>query len=145
MQIHFNNLLVAVSCAAFMLAGSMIHAQDDTPKINMIKYAIAIHGGAGPSSKQASDEANKNRVDSMQKVLEIGKGILAKGGTSLDAVEAVVMFMEDDPKFNAGKGAVYTTDGIHELDASIMDGSDKSCGAVAGVQTVKNPIHLRGS
>jgi beta-aspartyl-peptidase (threonine type) len=105
-------------------------------------YAIAIHGGAGPSSKQASDEANRNRIDSMTRALTIGKEILEQGGTSLDAVEAVVMFLEDDPKFNAGKGAVFTRDGIHELDASIMNGRDKSCGAVAGVQTVKHPIQL---
>jgi beta-aspartyl-peptidase (threonine type) len=107
-----------------------------------MKYAIAIHGGAGPSSKQASDEANRNRIGSMRQALELGRGILEKGGTSLDAVEAVVALLEDDPKFNAGRGAVFTADGGHELDASIMDGRTGACGAVAGVRRVKNPIRL---
>src|SRR5690606_31511975 len=65
-----------------------------------------------------------------------------QGGTSLDACEQVIRFLEDDPKFNAGKGAVYTADARHELDASIMDGRDLSCGAVAAVTNVKNPISL---
>lgn len=107
-----------------------------------MKFAIAIHGGAGPSSKEASDEANRARIDSMRQALEIGKGILEKGGASLDAVEAVVTFLEDDPKYNAGRGAVFTADGHHELDASIMDGRTGACGAVAGVRRVKNPIRL---
>ena len=66
----------------------------------------------------------------------------SEGGTSLDAVEQILVFIENDPKFNAGKGAVYNHDGNHELDASIMDGRTHACGAVAGVTTVKNPISL---
>ena len=68
--------------------------------------------------------------------------MLAGGGTSLDAVEKVVRFLEDDPRFNAGKGAVFTNEGTHELDAAIMDGRDLSCGSVASLKTVKNPISL---
>ncbi len=118
------------------------NAQKTEQQEQRMKFAIAIHGGAGPSSKQASDEANRARIGSMRQALDIGKGILEKGGTSLDAVEAVVIFLEDDPKFNAGRGAVFTADGSHELDASIMDGRTGACGAVAGVRRVKNPIRL---
>jgi beta-aspartyl-peptidase (threonine type) len=107
-----------------------------------LKYAIVIHGGAGSSPKRFSDEANAARKASMQKALEIGTEILKSGGSSLDAVEKVINFLEDDPQFNAGVGAVYNAEGSHELDASIMDGSQKACGAVAGVSTVKNPISL---
>lgn len=106
------------------------------------EYAIVIHGGAGSSPDQFSQEQNKARRDSLKKALEIGKAILEKGGTSLDAVEAVIRQMENDPLFNAGKGAVINAVGKHELDASIMNGQDKSCGAVAGVSNVKNPISL---
>ena len=135
----------STALALTMLLGSPLAAQDpiNSPSSEpTMKYAIAIHGGAGPSSKQASDEANRNRIASMREALEIGKKILESGGSSLDAVEAVVVYLEDNPKFNAGKGAVFTSAGTHELDASIMDGRDKSCGAVAGVTTVKNPIRL---
>lgn len=130
------------------VVSSLVFAQSDElqaaglPQEQPMKFAIAIHGGAGPSSKQASDEANAARIGSMQKALDIGKGILEKGGKSLDAVEAVVLFLEDDPKFNAGKGAVFAADGSHELDASVMDGRTGACGAVAAVRRVKNPIHL---
>jgi beta-aspartyl-peptidase (threonine type) len=117
-------------------------AAESTNQEPRMKYAIAIHGGAGPSSKKASDEANRERIESMRQSLDLGKGILEKGGSSVDAVEAVVAFLEDDPKYNAGKGAVFTIDGEHELDASIMDGRTGACGAVAGVRRVKNPIKL---
>ena len=107
-----------------------------------MKYSIVIHGGAGPSPKNYNKAAIESRRNSMKQALEIGTDILKKGGDSLDAVEQVVRFLEDDPQFNAGVGAVYNAVGSHELDASIMDGRDLSCGAVAGVSTVKNPISL---
>ena len=105
-------------------------------------YAIAIHGGAGSSPARFNDKANEARVASIEKALKIGTDILKQGGTALDAVEAVVHFLEDDPQFNAGKGAVFNALGKHELDASIMDGKTRACGAVAGVSTIKNPISL---
>ena len=107
-----------------------------------MKYAIAIHGGAGPASKKASDQANRERIGSMKEALEIGVRILKENGSSLDAVEAVVRFLEDDPKYNAGKGSVFNSSSEHELDASIMDGNTMNCGAVAGVKSIKNPISL---
>ena len=75
--------------------------------------------------------------------LNIGKKILEDGGSSLDAVEQVIRYLEDDSLFNAGRGAVFTSAGTIELDASIMDGRDLSSGAVAGVTIIKNPISLR--
>ncbi len=107
-----------------------------------LRYSIAIHGGAGSSAKNATAAQIASRKASLEKALRTGVGILDAGGTSLDAVQAVIVLLEDDPQFNAGKGAVFNAVGSHELDASIMDGKDKSCGAVAGVSHVKNPIKL---
>jgi L-asparaginase / beta-aspartyl-peptidase len=77
-----------------------------------------------------------------QVALDAGAKVLAEGGSAMDAIKAAIIPMEDSPLFNAGKGAVFTWDGTNELDASIMDGRDRSAGAVAGVKTVKNPILL---
>jgi beta-aspartyl-peptidase (threonine type) len=107
-----------------------------------VSYAIAIHGGAGVISKSLPEAEKQEYVRSLAAALRLGQGVLAAGGTSLDAVEKVVRYLEDDPKFNAGKGAVYTYDGHHEMDAAIMSGRDLACGAVAGVTTVRNPISL---
>jgi beta-aspartyl-peptidase (threonine type) len=107
-----------------------------------VEFAIAIHGGAGDDPAQLSPEVRQARVAALGKALEIGVKILKEGGTSLDAVEQVIRFLEDDPHFNAGRGAVFNAEGGHELDASIMDGSNRRCGAVAGVRTVKDPISL---
>jgi len=106
------------------------------------KWAIAIHGGAGTIPKTLPEERKQQYLHSLAEALKIGQGVLQQGGTSLDAVEKVVRFLEDDPLFNAGKGAVYTHEGTHELDAAIMNGRDLSCGSVAMLKTVKNPISL---
>lgn len=135
-----RRLFLTVCCLGLLLQYGF--AQEGAAEKSEIKYAIVIHGGAGSSPKQFSDEANAKRSASMRKALEIGTEVLKSGGTSLEAVEKVVLFLEDDPQFNAGVGAVYNAAGSHELDASIMDGSTKACGAVAGVSTVKNPISL---
>ncbi len=106
-------------------------------------FTIAIHGGAGtllPGDMSAEKEALYR--GGLQKALDIGFGILEKGGSSLDAVTAAVVELENNPLFNAGKGAVFTNRGTHALDASIMEGKSKSCGAVAGVIGVQNPIVL---
>lgn len=103
-------------------------------------YAIAIHGGAG--SLDRDDPIAMPVRESLRRALAYGRDILARGGSSLDAVEQVVRILEDDELFNAGKGAVFTHDGGHELDAAIMDGRTHACGAVTGVRTVKNPIAL---
>jgi len=105
-------------------------------------FALALHGGALDEVEQIPAERRAAMEAGLKKALETGRKILAEGGTSLDAVEQVIRILEDDPQFNAGKGAVYNSVGGHELDASIMDGRNKACGAVAGVTTVKNPISL---
>ena len=107
------------------------------------EWKLVIHGGAGviePSrTYPKTDAAIRAALD---RALVAGSEILAAGGSSLDAVEAAVRVLEDDPNFNAGHGAVFTFDGTHQLDASIMDGRDRAAGAVAGVTATKNPISL---
>jgi beta-aspartyl-peptidase (threonine type) len=107
-----------------------------------MNYSIALHGGAGPYPKSNSSEAVESRRKALKTALQTGVEILSKGGAAIDAVEQVVLVLENDPQFNAGVGAVFNAAGGHELDASIMDGRDMSCGAVAGVSRVKNPISL---
>jgi beta-aspartyl-peptidase (threonine type) len=104
-------------------------------------YAIVIHGGAGNISPQFISPERAEAISAkLSEVLEKGISILEYGGTSLDAVEAVIRIMEDSPLFNAGKGAVFTNEGKNELDASIMDGETMKAGAVTGIGDIKNPI-----
>ncbi len=106
------------------------------------KFTIVIHGGAGSMDANMDESLKQQYLKSLSDALTIGKKILENGGNSLDAVEQVVRFLEDDSLFNAGRGAVFTSEGKNELDASIMDGRDLSSGAVAGVTIIKNPISL---
>ena len=106
------------------------------------RWSIAIHGGAGGNPRRLSAEQRKLRLDGMREVLQLAKDKLENGATALDTVEAVLRVLEDNPTFNAGRGAVLTTKGEAQLDASIMDGSTKACGAVGGVTIVKHPISL---
>jgi beta-aspartyl-peptidase (threonine type) len=109
----------------------------------MQKIALAIHGGAGTVLKSAmTAEMEENYRKALQSALEAGWRILRTGGSALDAVEASVVSLEDNPLFNAGKGSVFTHDGKNEMDASIMDGKTHNSGAVAFVKKVKNPIRL---
>ena len=103
--------------------------------------AIVIHGGAGRMDKAKLTPARQKEYHTtLEASLRAGHAILKKGGSSLDAVEAAIMVMEDSPLFNAGKGSVFTSAGRNELDASIMDGRTLMAGAVGGVTTLKNPI-----
>lgn len=106
------------------------------------RYALAIHGGAGVKPASLSSEKRAAIESSMRTVGELGQRMLKEGRSAMEVVEAVVRVLEDDPLFNAGRGAVFNQAGGHELDASIMDGKTKRCGAVAGVRTVKNPVTL---
>lgn len=106
------------------------------------KYTIVIHGGAGYFAKDSPDELKIQYINSLTEAINIGKGILLSGGTSLDAVEKTINYLENNILFNSGKGAVFTSEGKHELDASVMQGKDLTCGAVAGVTVIKNPISL---
>ncbi len=108
-----------------------------------VPFAIAIHGGAGTieKSKFTPKEEQAYRAKLTQAV-EAGYKVLEQGGESLDAITAAIQVMEQSTYFNAGRGAVYTYDGSHELDASIMDGRNRQAGAVAGVKHVESPINL---
>jgi L-asparaginase / beta-aspartyl-peptidase len=106
------------------------------------EYAIILHGGAFNSLPKDGQPKRDAIAASLKKVLDSGVADLKKGAEALDVVESCIRQLEDDPLFNAGKGAVFNADKKHELDASIMDGRDKSAGAIAGVKTVKNPISL---
>lgn len=107
----------------------------------MKKPVIAIHGGAGAISKEhISPEQEQSFRQALQEIVTAGSSCLEKGGSALDAVTLAVTMLEDNPLFNAGKGAVFTNKGTHELDASIMDGRTLACGAIAGVKHIKNPI-----
>lgn len=108
----------------------------------VVDYAIAVHGGAGYGRDSLSPDEQIEYKESLEQALRVGLGILDEGGSSLDAVESVLRLLEDDPRFNAGRGAVINHDGGIELDASIMDGATLACGGVAGVRTVRNPISL---
>jgi L-asparaginase / beta-aspartyl-peptidase len=110
-----------------------------------IMPAIAVHGGAGsldPDDPASSGDPAAPRLEGVRRACRAGWAVLGAGGTALDAVEAAVRILEDDPAFNAGTGATLTAAGDVELDASIMDGETLRCGAVAVVKDVKNPISL---
>ncbi len=105
--------------------------------------AIVIHGGAGTINKSQMTEAQEQAYHATLKhAVDTGYAVLERGGSSVDAVTAAVLIMEDSPLFNAGKGAVYTYDEGHELDASIMRGDNLMAGAVSGLTHVKNPVLL---
>jgi beta-aspartyl-peptidase (threonine type) len=107
------------------------------------KVVLVIHGGAGTILRsQMTPEREKAYQQALTEALQKGYNILKNGGTALDATEAVVRFLEDNPLFNAGKGAVFTNEGKNELDAAIMDGKTLKAGSVAGLTVVKNPITL---
>lgn len=126
-QIHVSLLLcLLVSCA---------RAAEPT-----VAYAIVIHGGAGKAP--ATEEWRQSRHAVLDQALKTGRKMLVAGRSSLDTVEAVVRILEDSPYFNAGKGAVFNAAGNHELDATIMDGRDRTAGAVGGVRTIRNPVSL---
>ena len=108
-----------------------------------MKYSIALHGGAGTILPHLmTPEKEAAYKNGLKNALLVGEQLLKDGKTALDAVEATVKSLEDNPLFNAGRGSVFTHQGTHEMDASIMNGIDKTSGAVAGIKGVKNPISL---
>ena len=106
-------------------------------------WSLVIHGGSGRMARasMAADAETGYRAG-LTAALAAGEAILQAGGTAVDAVEAAVRALEDDPQFNAGRGAVFTAEGRNELDAAIMDGATRAAGAVAGVTRTKNPVSL---
>jgi len=118
---------------ALMMAGTA-KAQD---------WKLVIHGGAGIIDREhLTVEKEKGVRAALDRALAAGSAVLSGGGAALDAVEAAIKVLEDDPDFNAGRGAVLTWDGTAELDASIMDGRTRAAGAVTGVKETRNPISL---
>ncbi|MBV9825312.1 MAG: isoaspartyl peptidase/L-asparaginase [Alphaproteobacteria bacterium] len=117
------------------------HAHADAPEDASSGYALALHGGAGTLRRDSIDVAQAARFHGgLRRALAAGRAILGEGGRALDAVTAAVVALEDDPLFNAGHGAVYTSAGTHEMDAAVMDGRDCRAGAIAGICGPRNPI-----
>ena len=106
-------------------------------------WKLVIHGGAGIIEKaRMAPEKDRDIREALDHALATGAAVLAAGGSAVDAVEAAVGELEDNPNFNAGRGAVFTFEGRNELDAAIMDGRDRSAGAVTGVTTTRHPVSL---
>ncbi len=135
----------AVLVAFLFVMSCNVSNQETKPDKNIAEkkqeWAIVIHGGAGGMARERiTPEMDKEYRNALAEALNTGVEILKSGGTALEAVEKTVNIMENNPLFNAGKGAVFTHEGRNELDAAIMDGSTLAAGSVAGVTDIKNPI-----
>jgi len=127
-----------VIALAVVLAGLVTGSAMAQPK-----WAIVVHGGAGVIERaDLKPEQEAAYRAAMTRVTQAGGEVLEKGGSALDAIEAAIHLLEDDPLFNSGRGAVFTAEGRNELDASIMDGATLKAGAVAGVTRTRHPISL---
>ncbi len=127
--------------AAIIVLGVLFSMQVNSAPA--VEYRLVIHGGAGAMPRAELTLERETEIRSaLDAALRAGASILDVGGSSLDAVTASIVVLEDAPWFNAGKGAVFTHDGHNELDASIMDGHSLKAGAVAGVRHVRNPVKL---
>ncbi len=107
-----------------------------------MRYAMAVHGGAGAMDRAAGEALRPRLQAGLEAALDAGQAVLAAGGAALDAVERAVRVLEDDPFFNAGRGASPTTTGALQLDAAIMDGATLRCGAAVGLKRTANPVAL---
>lgn len=129
--------MIRLTGAALLLAAflaSPVAAQD---------WRLVIHGGAGTIARESMTPQRDAEIRAaLTSALETGSAVLAEGGSALDAIEATIRVLEDDPNFNAGRGAVFTAAGRNELDSSIMDGRTRDAGAVAGVTATRHPISL---
>jgi beta-aspartyl-peptidase (threonine type) len=139
------SILIGLIASSLLIESCMNKSQlpekQSIDNLTRQEWAIVIHGGAGAmSTENLTPELKKEYMNALTAALETGKKTLIEGGSALDAVEKTIRVMEDNPLFNAGKGAVFTHDGRNELDASIMDGSNLAAGAVAGVTDIRNPI-----
>ncbi|MDB4285698.1 isoaspartyl peptidase/L-asparaginase [bacterium] len=134
-----HSFLLVFSLAIGMIACDSNNVSE--PSVEKPEYVLVIHGGAGAIKKEfMSDEQEAQYTAALQVALDAGEKILKAGGPSLDAIEVAIHTMEDNPLFNAGRGAVYTHSGTIEMDASFMDGATGNAGAVAGVQTLRHPV-----
>lgn len=144
-----NSAMAVVAMAALALASQAESAGEkpEAPKKNMklekAKFGLAVHGGAGTIDRsKMTPEREQNYRAGLERALTAGYEILKRGGSSLDATEAAVRVLEDDPHFNAARGSVFTNAGTNEMDAAIMDGKTLKAGAVANLRHIKNPISL---
>lgn len=130
--------LIGIAC---LFACAEERRDSENAKSKKTDYVLVIHGGAGTMSREKmTDEREQEFRASLHEALEAGESILKAGGSSLEAVKAAILIMEDSPLFNAGRGAVFTNKKTVELDASIMDGKTLNAGAIAAVSDIKNPI-----
>lgn len=137
-----RNLLLLMVFALLVSCQNTVEEKKDQNKMNeKPSYALVIHGGAGTISRgNMTEEMEQAYRDALAEALDAGERILMEGGEAIDAIEAAIIIMEDNPLFNAGKGAVFNHEGVNELDASIMTGQDLDAGAIGGVTNIKNPI-----
>jgi beta-aspartyl-peptidase (threonine type) len=143
--------LLLFNAAASALAGQAVRSGtpavenrfEDNPNMEIKKIGLSVHGGAGTIERnRMTPEKEREYRAGLERALAAGYEILKRGGSSLDATEAAVCVLEDDPHFNAGRGSVFTSAGTNEMDASIMDGKTLRAGAVGSVKHIKNPIGL---
>ncbi len=133
----------ALALTLFALPAAAQDGPAEAPSPQPGRWSIAIHGGAGTITREAmTPEKEAEYRAALDRGLAAGTAVLKSGGSALDAVTAVVVTMEDDPHFNAGRGAVFTWEGKNSLDAAIMDGRNRKAGAVAGLSRIRNPIKL---
>ncbi len=133
-----HELIRLLCLATVALSSASPTVADDVPPI-----AIAIHGGAGTMNRADLSEEKEAAIrETLSRALQAGHARLEAGDSAVDAVEAAIVVLEDSPLFNAGHGAVFNSQGGHELDAAIMDGSSRNAGAITGVRHVRNPILL---
>jgi L-asparaginase / beta-aspartyl-peptidase len=138
-------LLLILSTGLFAPMVANAHPGHDQGEARVVekKWTLVIHGGAGGMERgKLSPDQEAGAIMALTEALNDGSRVLKEGGSAMDAVSAAIMVLEDDPHFNAGKGAVFTYKGVNELDASIMDGKTLGAGAVTGARYTKNPILL---
>ena len=135
---YYSALIILIFSSSLTLSCMQKDQESSSKKP---EYAFVIHGGAGTILKSnMTEEMEEAYYDALNKALDIGENILKNGGSCLDAVEQSIRYMEDSPLFNAGKGAVFTHEGVNEMDASFMRGADLNAGAIGGVRNLKYPI-----
>ena len=136
----------SMSCLLILVAGvfaltTAAQAQDAPTAADAPTWSLAIHGGAGTIERdRITPEQDRDIRAALARALAAGSKVLSRGGAALDAVQAAIMVLEDDPNFNAGRGAVLTWDGETRMDSAVMRGDTREAGAVAGVSATKNPI-----
>jgi len=140
-----NNIIIKPAilffAAALMFSCTDRGMEAEKAEYKKKEWALVIHGGAGVITRDLMTPVRDSAYRSvLTEALEAGQAILSDGGSALDAVEQTIHIMENSPLFNAGKGAVFTSEGINEMDAAIMDGSDLNAGCVAGLTGIKNPV-----